>query len=71
MEAICRSLYQAVSLDGMADRLHVESLVMQLAVLIRRRHSTASAAPRIPLSSGLTRNQARRVLDYIESQGGR
>ncbi|HTG58300.1 MAG TPA: AraC family transcriptional regulator [Terriglobia bacterium] len=67
MEVICHRLYQAVSLGGMADRLYVESLVTQLAVLIRRRHSTASAALRIPPSSGLTRSQARRVLDYIES----
>jgi len=67
MEVICHHLHQAVSLGGMADRLYVESLVTQLAVLIRRRHSTASAALRIPPSSGLTRNQARRVLDYIES----
>ena len=67
MEVICHRLYQAVSLGGMADRLYVESLVTQLAVLIRRRHSTASAALRIPPSSGLTRSQARRVLDYIET----
>ena len=67
MEVICHRLYQAVSLGGMADRLYVESLVTQLAVLIRRRHSTASAALRNPPSSGLTRSQARRVLDYIES----
>jgi len=67
MEVICHRLYQAVSLGGMADRLYVESLVTQLAVLIRRRHSTASAELGIPPSSGLTRNQARCILDYIES----
>jgi AraC family transcriptional regulator len=67
MEAICRRLYREVSLDGMAKRLYVESLVMQLAVLLLRRHSTASEAVRILPSSGLTHNQARRVLDYIES----
>jgi AraC family transcriptional regulator len=67
MEVICHRLHQAVSLGGVADRLYVESLVTQLAVLIRRRHSTASEALSIPPSSGLTRNQARRVLDHIES----
>jgi len=66
MEAICHRLYQAVSLGGMADRLYVESLVAQLAVLMGRRHSSASAATSIPPSSGLTRHQARLVLDYIE-----
>src|SRR5262244_2766410 len=50
MEVICHHLHQVVSLGGMADRLYVESLVTQLAVLIRRRHSTASAALRIPPS---------------------
>src|SRR5262245_46672550 len=57
MEAICHRLYQAVSLGGMADRLYMESLVTQLAELIRLRYSTNSAAPRIPRSNGLTRNQ--------------
>jgi AraC family transcriptional regulator len=67
IEAICRCLYRQVSIDGMAERLYAESLVMQLAVLLLRRHSTASEAARILPSSGLTHNQARRVLDYIES----
>src|ERR1017187_9030706 len=67
MEAICHRLYREVSLNGMAGRLYVESLVTQLAVLLLRRHSTASGAARIPPSGGLTRNQARRVLDFIES----
>jgi AraC family transcriptional regulator len=67
MEAICRRLYREVCLESTAERLHVESLVMQLAVLLLRRHSTASEAAKTLPSSGLTRNQARRVLDYIES----
>lgn len=67
MEVICRRLYQKLGLGGMADQLYVESTVMKLAVMLLRRHSTASQASRILPSSGLTRNQARRVLDYIES----
>jgi AraC family transcriptional regulator len=67
MEAICRLLYREVSLDDMADRLYIESLVMQLAVSIQRRHSRASRIAGIPSSSGLTRSQARRVLEYIET----
>jgi AraC family transcriptional regulator len=67
METICRRLYREVSLGEMADRLFVESLVMQLGVLLLRRHSTAlEKAGGMPLA-GLTRGQARRVLDYIES----
>ena len=40
---------------------------MKLAVLLLRGHSTASPAERVLPASGLTRNQARRVLDFIES----
>ncbi|HEY4049290.1 MAG TPA: AraC family transcriptional regulator [Acidobacteriaceae bacterium] len=67
MEVICRRLYQELSRGGVADQLYVESMVMRLAVMLLRRHSTASQASRVLPSGGLTRNQARRVLDYIES----
>ena len=67
MEAICRHLYQKLSLNGRPQRLYVESQLMRLAVLLLDRHSTASPAARIPPPGSLTRNQARRVLDYIES----
>jgi AraC family transcriptional regulator len=67
MEAICRRLYQKLSLNGRPQRLYVESQLMRLAVLLLDRHSTASPAARIPPPGSLTRNQARRVLDYIES----
>jgi AraC family transcriptional regulator len=67
MEAICHRLYRELSRMGMAERLYVESLLMELAVSLLRRHSTASEAARILPLSGLTRYQARRVLDYIES----
>lgn len=67
MEAICRHLYQKLSLNGVPERLYVESQLTRLAVLLLRRHSTTSQAARILPSGGLTRNQARRVLDYIES----
>jgi AraC-like DNA-binding protein len=54
--------------NGDVDRLYLESLVIELAALLLRRHSTASGAAAIPPSSGLTRNQARRVMEYIESR---
>jgi AraC family transcriptional regulator len=65
METICRRLYRELNLN--ANRLYVESLVLKLALLLLRRHSTASPAARALPSGGLTRNQARHVLDYIES----
>ena len=67
MEMVCGRLYRELSLGGAADRLYMESLVMKLAVLLRQRHSTTSPVRPIPQSSSLTRNQARRVLDYIEA----
>ena len=67
MEAICRHLYREVSLNDMADRLYIESLVIQLAVSVLRRHSRVSGASSIQPSGGLTRSQARRVLEYIET----
>jgi AraC family transcriptional regulator len=67
METICRRLYRELSLSGTEERLYVESLVMDLAVSLLRRHSTASHASTVLPSNGLTRIQARRVLDFIES----
>jgi AraC family transcriptional regulator len=67
MEVICRRLYHQVSLSGPKERLYWESLVMNLAEILLLRHSTASPSARILPSGGLSRNQARRVLEYIES----
>lgn len=67
MEIVCRRVYRELSLGDAADRLYVESLVMKLAALLRQRHSATSPMHPIPQSSGLTRSQARRVLDYVEA----
>ena len=70
MEAICRRLYHELSFNGPAEPLYWELLVMKLAEILLLRHSTASASTRILPSGGLSRNQARRVLEYIESNLG-
>ena len=49
------------------DRLSVESSVAELAVLLLRHHSNAAEADKTPPPGGLTRKQARRVLEYIET----
>lgn len=67
MEAICRRLYQEMSLGCMADRLCAESLALDAAISLQQRHSTASQPARVLPSSGLARSVARRVVDYIES----
>jgi hypothetical protein len=47
MAAICRRLYRELSFRGANERLYVESLVMDLAVSLLRRHSTTSQASTI------------------------
>ena len=68
LTAICRHLYREISLDAMADRLYLEFLLMELASVLQRRYSGASSKQSdIASGGGLTRVQARRVLEYIES----
>ena len=67
IERICQNLYREMSLAGRADRLYIESLVIELAGILLRRHSRGSGRAEIPLRGGLTRPRAKRVLEYIES----
>jgi AraC family transcriptional regulator len=67
LASICRHLYKEISLDATADRLYLESLVMELASVLQRRYSRGSCQKSDIASGGLTRAQARRVLEYIES----
>jgi AraC family transcriptional regulator len=71
IEAVCRRLYREASLMDAAEWLYVQSLVIEVAMLLLRRHSTASQAAKILPTSGLTHNHARRVLEYIEANLGR
>jgi AraC family transcriptional regulator len=66
MELICRRLYHELSLNCV-DKLYCESLVMNLAEILLLRHSTASRETRLLPRGGLSRNQARRVLEYVEA----
>lgn len=67
MEIICRHFYHELSSNRPTAQLYCESLVVNLAAILLLRHSTASPPTRILPSGGLSRNQARRVLEYIES----
>jgi len=67
MEVICRRLYQELSLQGSTEQLCCESLVLNLAEILLLRHSTTSPRAMLLPRGGLSRNQARRVLEYIES----
>jgi AraC family transcriptional regulator len=67
IERICQNLYREICLAGSADRLYIESLVIHLAGILLQRHSRGSGSAQIPHRGGLTRPQAKRVLEYIES----
>jgi len=67
IEAICRRLYHEMSLMSAAHRLYIQSLVTEVAALLLQRHSTASNSANGLPTSGLSRSQARRVLEYIEA----
>jgi len=67
VEVICYRLHRLLSLSGSTEWISVESLAIELAGLLLRHYSTAPQSARILPSSRLADNQARRVLDYIES----
>jgi AraC family transcriptional regulator len=67
MEVICRRLYHALTSNRSTEQLYCESLVMNLAVILLLRHSTTSPGARPLPSGGLSRHQARRVLEYVEA----
>jgi AraC family transcriptional regulator len=67
VEKICHLLYRQVNLASGPDHLYIESLVMQLAEALLRRHSTGSDQIKRTPRGGITRPQAKRVLEYVES----
>jgi AraC family transcriptional regulator len=67
VETICRKLHREVNLAGGSDRLYIESLVTQVAEALLRRHSTGSEPIEREPRGGITRPQAKRVLEYVES----
>ncbi len=66
LEALARRMHAEAGRDAMTERLYVESMIMQAAVILLRRYSTAPEPAKTLPNSGLTRSQVRRVLDYIE-----
>ena len=70
VETICHCLYREVNLASGSDRLYIESLMMQLAEVLLRRHSAGSEPIERAPRGGITRPQAKRVLEYVESNLG-
>jgi AraC family transcriptional regulator len=71
LESICRRLCREISLSDRADRLYVETLAIEIAQLLLLNYTTASAPEKVSPTGGLTRNTARRVVEYIEGNLGR
>jgi AraC family transcriptional regulator len=68
IETICRRLYREVCRGDEGDHLSMESFVVELASLVQLRHSRACGTRlAVRSSGGLTRNQAKRVVEYIEA----
>jgi AraC family transcriptional regulator len=69
--SICRKLCREMTLRASGDRLYIETLTIEIAALLLREYSTASAQARCLPKGGLTRNRARRVIEYVEANLGR
>jgi len=67
---ICRKLCREISLRGSTDRLYVETLAIDMASMLLCGYSTASVAKGLP-RGGLTHNNARRIIEYVEANLGR
>lgn len=71
LKALCRQLCREIILRDRADRFQIEMLAIELAEVLFSDHSSAPAHARgIPVG-GLTRNNAKRVLEYAEANLGR
>src|SRR5262249_24608521 len=68
---ICRNLCREISLRDSADRLYVETLAIDMASMLLRTYSTASGRAKGLPRGGLTHNNARRIIEYVEANLGR
>jgi len=71
LENICRHLCREISLRDSADRLYVETLAIDIASLLLHDYCAGSESAKCMPRGGLTRNRARRVVEYIEANLGR
>jgi AraC family transcriptional regulator len=71
LKSLCRELCREISLRERGDRLYAETLGIEIAQLLLRDYSTSSRGVKSIPAGGLTRNNARRVLEYAEANLGR
>ncbi|MBI1877668.1 MAG: helix-turn-helix transcriptional regulator [Chloroflexi bacterium] len=67
IEQLCRALLAELEMDSPLGRLYAESLGQTLALHLLRHYSTLSVTQPIP-SRGLSQNQLRLVLDFVNDQ---
>jgi len=71
LKNLCRRLCGEIILHDRADRFQIEMLGVELAEVLLRDYSAASGPGRGIPTGGLTRNKAKRVLEYAEANLGR
>lgn len=71
LKNLCRQLCREIILRDRANRLQIEMLGIELAEVFLHRYSTAPERTGGLPTGGLTRNNARRVLEYAEANLGR
>ena len=70
LKNLCQRLCREIILRDRADRLLIEMLAIELAAVFVRDYSTAPERSRGIPTGGLTRNSAKRVLEYAEANLG-
>lgn len=71
LKTLCQQLCREIILRDRADRLQIEMLAIELAEVFLRDYSTAPEHTSCIPTGGLTRNNAKRVLEYAEANLGR
>ena len=71
LKSLCQQLCREITLRDRADRLQIEMLAIELAEVVFRDYSTAPERTKGIPTGGLTRSNAKRVLEYAEANLGR
>jgi AraC family transcriptional regulator len=67
LKNLCRQVCREIILRDRADRLRIEMLAIELAEVLFRDYSIAPERTKGVPTGGLTRNNAKRVLEYAEA----
>jgi len=67
LRGLCRELCREIILRDRADRLHIEMLAIEMAELLFCEYSTSYERAKAIPKGGLTRNCAKKVIEYAEA----